>query len=193
MMSVPQCPAGALTRSRKPRFQAQFGNSVDAGLEQPAHHRQRVGLQCDLPQDIGPISVSGVKRAQILDRLAIRDVDTQVDRVDPMHFATAEHLARKILQQQKAIKKNPKQPDFTGLDEYERHAAGATDEMYAPEWDKHVSELHRNQSLIDRNRRIAADEKELAAAAAGSSNGPKGTRGGKKGVRKGAEADEDEV
>ena len=76
----------------------------------------------------------------------------------------AEHLSRKILQQEKAIKRNPKQPDFTGLDEYERHAAGATGEMYAPEWDKHVSEIHRNQSLIERNRRLALHtEKSLMA------------------------------
>ena len=109
-----------------------------------------------------------------------------VDRLDPMHSAVAEHLSRKILQRQKAIQRNPKQPDFTGLDEYERHAKGATGEMHAPEWDKHVSEQHRNQALIDRNQRLASEEKQLAAT-------PKGARTGKNGNRRGAELDGDDA
>ena len=101
--------------------------------------------------------------------------------------ALAEHLARKILQQQKDIGRNPTQPDFTGLEEYERHAAGATGEMHAPDWDKYVSDIQRNRSLIARNRRLEAEERELAAAAP-----KKGARAGKNGSRKGADLDEEE-
>ena len=110
-----------------------------------------------------------------------------VDRLDPMHSSMAEHLSRKILQQQKAIRRNPKQPDFTGLEEYERHATGATGEMYTPEWDKHVSDHHRNQALIDRNQRLASEEKQLAATP------KKNAKSGKNGSRKATELDEDEV
>ena len=95
-------------------------------------------------------------------------------------------MSRKVLQQQKAIQRNPKQPDFTGLDEYERHAKGATGEMHAPEWDKHVSEQHRNQALIDRNQRLASEEKQLAATP------KKGAKNGKNG-RRGTEADDDDA
>ena len=107
-----------------------------------------------------------------------------VDRLDPMHLSVAEHLSRKVLQQQKAIQRNPKQPDFTGLEEYERHAKGATGEMYAPEWDKHVSEQHRNQALIDRNQRLASEEKQLAATP------KKAAKGGKNGTRTNADLDD---
>ena len=108
-----------------------------------------------------------------------------VDRLDPMHLSVAEHLSRKVLQQQKAIQRNPKNPDFTGLEEYERHAKGATGEMYAPEWDKHVSEQHRNQALIDRNQRLAAEEKQLAVSAS-----PKKGAKGKNGNRTTADLDD---
>ena len=110
-----------------------------------------------------------------------------VDRLDPMRSAVAEHLSRKILQMQKAIKRNPKAPDFTGLEEYDRHATGARGEMHAPEWDKHVSEIQRNQALIDRNQRIAAEEREHASPKKAAA-----TKSGKNGARKKDELEEEE-
>ena len=105
-----------------------------------------------------------------------------VDRLDPMRSSVAEHISRKILQQQKAIKRNPKAPDFTGLEEYDRHATGAKGEMHSPEWDKHVSELQRNQALIDRNQRLVTEERELASPKknAAPKSGKNGARSGKK-------------
>ena len=54
----------------------------------------------------------------------------------------------------------------------------------APEWDKHVSEQHRNQALIDRNQRLASEEKQLAATP------KKGAKGGKNGTRTNADLDD---
>ena len=57
-------------------------------------------------------------------------------------------------------------------------------EMYAPEWDKHVSEQHRDQALIDRNQCLASEEKQLAATP------KKGAKGGKNGTRNNADLDD---
>ena len=104
-----------------------------------------------------------------------------------MHSSVAEHLSRKILQHQKAIKRNSKAPDYSGLDEYDRHCTGAKGEIHAPEWDKHVSDIQRNHALIDRNQRLAIEERELATPKKGAA-----AKSGKNGTRKKDDAEEEE-
>ena len=85
---------------------------------------------------------------------------TVLDRLDPYQSTTVEHLARRVLQLQKAIKRNPKAPDFEGLSEYTRHCSDAVHALTTPEFDKHVAEKQKQDSWIMKNQRLQREESE---------------------------------
>ena len=105
-------------------------------------------------------------------------VFTVVDRLDPYQNSTVEHLARRALQIQKAIKRSPKSPDFDGLGDYMRHAADASQALQTPEFDKHVAEKQKQDSWIMKNQRLQREESEMVEKArrgrkGGKNDGPK--------------------
>ena len=83
---------------------------------------------------------------------------TVVDRLDPYQSVTIEHMARRVLQIQKAVKRSPKSPDFEGLGDYMRHAADASQALAAPEFDKHIAERQRSEAQIMKQQRLQRDE-----------------------------------
>ena len=85
---------------------------------------------------------------------------TVLDRLDPYQSTTVEHLARRALQLQKAIKRNPKAPDFEGLSEYTRHCSDVVHALTTPEFDKHVAEKQKQDSWIMKNQRSQREESE---------------------------------
>ena len=83
-----------------------------------------------------------------------------VDRLDPNQSATVEHIARRVLQIQKAVKRNPKNPDFEGLGEYMKHSADASQTLGAPAFDRHVAEKQKVEGMILKQQRLQREEVE---------------------------------
>ncbi len=83
-----------------------------------------------------------------------------VDRLDLLHLSAGEHLARRILQIQRAVRKNPTNPEFDSLDVYMRHAAAVTGTVFAPTFDKHVSEIHKNEAQVLKQHRWSKEEED---------------------------------
>ena len=83
-----------------------------------------------------------------------------VDRVDLRHNAAAEHLGRRVMQLQRAIRRDPKSPNFEGLDTHLRHAADSTGVIFAPEYEKYIAEVDRAHAQTLKQNRLAKEEAE---------------------------------
>mgnify|MGYP000311685877 CR=1 FL=1 len=94
-----------------------------------------------------------------------------VDMLDCSQPNTAEHLSRVILQGQKAARKNPKSPDFTGLVHYTRHCDAATGEVRAPESDKWIAEQNKADGFYLKQMRLSKEEEEANTRAAAKAKG----------------------
>ena len=107
-----------------------------------------------------------------------------VDRLDPYECAVLEHMSRRILQIQKAIRRCPRAPDFEGLSEYMRHSADLSGEIAAPAFDAYVAAKQKDQATILKQNRMQREEEEEDAQ--NKRRQPQGEgRGDKKGVQPG--------
>jgi hypothetical protein len=83
-----------------------------------------------------------------------------LDGIDRANSATAEHVARRILQLQRAIRKNPRAPDFAGLDFYTQHVSMTTAGAPTPDFDKHVAAVQHAEAMIMKSQRLSQEEWE---------------------------------
>ena len=83
-----------------------------------------------------------------------------VDRLNGHRLAVAEKMARRVLQIERAVKHNARQPDFEGLDYYMDDSLDGTGGARAPEFDSWVGELQRTDAFIAKNARMAREEAE---------------------------------
>ena len=81
-----------------------------------------------------------------------------VDRLDGRALATGEHVARRLLQVQRAVRRNPRGPDVEGLEGYMRHSDGASGVALSPAFDKHIAELQKTEATVLKFQRLAREE-----------------------------------
>jgi hypothetical protein len=89
-----------------------------------------------------------------------------VDSLNLPHLVSAEHLARRALQIQKAVRINPKSPDFATLSNYMRHAEAASGVAYVPEFEKFQTELSKSEALVMKANRLVSEEADAQIAKA---------------------------
>ena len=102
-----------------------------------------------------------------------------VDAIDLRRSATAQHLARRILQQTRALKRNPKAPDYDGLDTYLRHMQGAGGEIRAVKFEAHVAAENRDTAQIMKQNRLQKEEQEAEEKRRRGKNDPNKKNKGK--------------
>lgn len=85
-----------------------------------------------------------------------------VDRVDGRRNAMAEHICRRVLQQQAAIRKDPKAPSYESLGPYMEHASDSSGIMKVPKFIKHVAEQNRDDANVLKQQRFAKEESEAS-------------------------------
>ena len=81
------------------------------------------------------------------------------DRCDPTSLISAEHIARRLIQLQKAVRRNPKQPDFSSLDPMMRHCDPIHGSIHTPALDKHLSDVAKAEANVMKNVRMMEEEK----------------------------------
>ena len=97
-----------------------------------------------------------------------------MDRLDAGHLVSAEHLARRFLQIQRAVRRSPKSPDFSGLEIYGRHMAEITPTAYAPNFDKFVAASMKDEAQTLKQARLTREEQDADE----KRRNPKGPQGG---------------
>jgi hypothetical protein len=86
-----------------------------------------------------------------------------VDRLDVGQTHTAEHIARRIVQIQKAVKRNPKNPDFGGLELLMAHMSEAAQGIETRKFDEYLSTEMKTEYQITKNQRQIREEADAAA------------------------------
>jgi len=83
-----------------------------------------------------------------------------IDGVDARHLAAGEHVARRILQIQRAVKRNPKAPDFDTLGGYTKHLQDSTGRAHAPKFEQFITEGQKTEATFLKQDRLAREEAE---------------------------------
>ena len=112
------------------------------------------------------------------------------DVLDVTNVAGAEMAARRILQIQKAVAKNPKAPDFSGLEHYMACALDPAGGVTASEFETHISKIQLGQSVIMRQNRLLRDEIASDNRRGPNQTGPKDPKAKAKGKKDRADADD---
>ena len=100
----------------------------------------------------------------------------EYDQVDVSNLAGAELIVRRIIQMQKAIRRNPKHPDFSGLDDMLASALDETGGVVTSRFDEWVAAEQKTKAVIMKNSRMYTEERDAEAkrsAGAGGSNNNK--------------------
>ena len=111
-----------------------------------------------------------------------------IDKLEPLALATTEHLVRRCIQIQKAVKRNPAKPDFSGLESIMRHVSATSTYAYTPSFDKDLADVQRNEGLLMKNARVHRDE--VGTESNRNQMQPKGPKK-KKGDGEGGDDDDD--
>ena len=94
----------------------------------------------------------------------------EVDQLDASNLASAEMVSRRILQMQRAIRRNPRHPDYTGLDTMMANALDESGGIVASKFEEWLGkEAGTAAAVMKQNRMLKeeqdADAKKAAAAA----------------------------
>ena len=83
-------------------------------------------------------------------------------------------IARRLLMIMRAVKRNPRAPDFEGLDSFLSTATDMTGRVVTLDFDKYISELQRNDAQITKQNRLLKEEKAEAGKRKKPPDGGKG-------------------
>ena len=106
---------------------------------------------------------------------------SEYDQADCSNLACAELLARRIVQIQRAVKRSPKHPDFSGLEAIMATSLDEIGGVVTTKFDEWVASEQKTQAVIMKNQRMWHEERdeELKADASGGGGGS-GSGGGQK-------------
>ena len=96
-----------------------------------------------------------------------------VDHLNGPQLAVGEHLARRVVQIQRACRVNPKSPDFSGLSNYMRHMEITTGVAYTPGFDKFISEENKTSATFAKFQRQLKEETDTSEKAANKEQNPR--------------------
>ena len=82
------------------------------------------------------------------------------DRLDPYNVSAVEHLSRSCLRLMRAVKRNAKAPDFTGMHEYLAHMGDGGNAAHTPALDRHIADLHRDSAQFMKQMRLQKEEED---------------------------------
>ena len=102
----------------------------------------------------------------------------EYDQVEVTNLVAAELVARRVVQIQKAIRRSPKHPDFTGLDQLMASQLDETGGVVTSKFDEWVAQEQKTQAIIMKNTRLLQEEKDSDAKRLAN---PKAGKAGAKG------------
>ena len=80
------------------------------------------------------------------------------DRLNLPRLVCAEHVARRSLQLMAASRRNPRAPDWAGLDAYLRHLGGPSAPLRTPAFDQFVTDAQKTEAFILKQSRLVREE-----------------------------------
>jgi len=105
----------------------------------------------------------------------------QSDRLNVLNLAGTEFLMEYLVQVEQAVKRNPKAPDFSFMDEYLATGVDESGAVVVPKFQHHVSSQQRDRATTMKQQRLWAEELGYTHRGAASSGGGFGGGGGSRG------------
>ena len=126
------------------------------------------------------ISKSGINEKSALGRehkflLDILQDALEFDQLNGSNLASLEGIARRLISIETAVRRNPKAPDFTGLDILLKRREDSTGSIHVPELDSWLSNQQKEQAIIMKQNRLHNEEEEQKEKAAKGKGGKEET------------------
>jgi hypothetical protein len=86
-----------------------------------------------------------------------------VDQISPSTTATGEFCARKVIQIQRAVQRNPKQPDYEGLDVMMSHPVNELGGAVTRNFTAWVADQQKSEAQVLKQMRMFKEEQAEAA------------------------------
>eukprot|EP00971_Amphidinium_carterae_P238772 4739843-Amphidinium_carterae.1 len=109
------------------------------------------------------------------------------DQLNLPSIAAAEQIARRVLMTERAVRKNPKNPEFDGLELYLSHSLDSSGGVVTSAFDQHISKLKEVDARVWKHERMWRDEREQESKR-GQGGGGQNAGGKKAGAAKNAQA-----
>jgi hypothetical protein len=106
------------------------------------------------------------------------------DQLDITNTASGEFLCRRLLQLQRAVRANPRSPDFTGLHKMIEHHLDEAGGVTAREFTKHIAVEAESEARILKQNRLLREETKASQLPTSSGDGGDGKDEGKPGGRR---------
>jgi hypothetical protein len=100
----------------------------------------------------------------------------QWDQLDPSSLASAEIMVRRVHQIEMAVKRNPKQPDYEGLDAILDTAIDSSGAVVLPSISSWLAEKQRDEAFVLKQNRLWSEEKRLASSKKKTEETPGGSK-----------------
>jgi hypothetical protein len=126
-----------------------------------ASGHEPIGYDAQWPAASGVSPKSGIRLEHGL-LITLLWILSTIDRLDLYHIAGFEHICRRLLQIQRAVRRNARAPDFDGLESYMSHALDPSGGVLAPDFDRHVASIQKDEAMILKQGRLAREEVEHA-------------------------------
>ena len=106
---------------------------------------------------VSPRSGVAFEHALLLNLLWIMD---RVDRLGVTTIEAAEPASRRVLKIERALKRNARNPDFTGLEAYMNKFLEAGGASPSPDFNKHFASIRKDEALIMKSLWVENEEQE---------------------------------
>ena len=85
------------------------------------------------------------------------------DRFDLSQSSGAEHIARRLIQIQKAVQRDHQKPNFVGLQYYTQHCDDLSGTLQTPAFDRYIAEEAKVEANVLKQFRLSREELEKAS------------------------------
>ena len=160
-------------RARCPEVRPFLGHRIllkNTGLEPPgylSHYMATSGL-----------SANTAVAQELKHLFAVLWMVVCFDRLDALNLSAAEYVARRILMIQRAVKRNPRSPDFDGLESFLANTLDSQGGIVTLEFEKYMAGIQQAEAQVMKQQRMAREEVE--ALDKKRKSGKKGDKGGGK-------------
>ena len=83
-----------------------------------------------------------------------------VDYLNVLNLASAEQMCRRLLMIERAVKRNPRAPDFEGLEAFLANGYDSRGGVITREFDKYIAELQKTVAQIMKQNRMLREEQD---------------------------------
>ena len=98
------------------------------------------------------------------------------------NIAAAEFASRRVLMIQRAVRRNPRNPDFEGLETFMAHAFDTSGGVVTTQFDAEMAEMRKTQAVILKSESLLKEESEADSKRQNNKN--KNDMGGPEGSQK---------